>query len=252
MSYPKLLLLGLVAVLQTSGPALAQFPGSSPNGLNAAMLKLFGEFTSFSSKADVRVQEKGSREPMTMTVDMSMLDGKVRMDLDISTLKSKQIPAETLAGFKAAGLARVVTVIRPERKSALLIYPTVRAYVDLPMSKEEAADMGRTYKLAKTKVGRETIDGQACDKMRVVVTADNGDKHEAVVWYASALKNFPVKMEIEQQQMTVVMQYREVKLIRPEAGQFEEPAGFAKHASVEQLMQSAMMKMLGGAKQQQP
>jgi hypothetical protein len=236
-----------VAVLIAgAGVVHAQVPGGNQTGLNAAMLKLFGETTSFTARADVRLLEKGAKEPVTMLADFAMLDGKARMDLDMATLKSKQLPAETLASFKAAGLDKLATIVRPDRKVILLIYPAVRSYAEMTMSKQEAADMDRKYRVEKTKLGRETIDGQVCDKTKAVVVADNGEKQEAIVWYAASLKNFPLKMQMDQHQSTVVMQYRDVKLVRPEAKQFEAPAGFTKYGSVEQLMQSAMMKMLGG------
>jgi hypothetical protein len=228
--------------------APAQLPGGNQAGLNAAMLKLFGDITSFSSKADVRMLEKGAKEPLTMTVDFAMLDGKVRMDLDISAIKSKQLPAESLGAFKSAGLDKIVTVVRPDRKQALLIYPLIKSYVEMPMSKEEAADIDRKFKLQKTKLGRESIDGHACEKNSVVVTGDNGTRHDAIVWYAEDLKNFPVQMQMDQQQMTVVMRYRDVKLTKPDAKQFEAPATFTKYVSNEELMQNAMLKMLGGKK----
>src|SRR6266540_1282077 len=235
-----------VAVLMAGEAGLrAQVPGGNQTALNAAMLKLFGEVTSFTSKADVRLLEKGAKEPMTMSVDFAMLDGNARMDLDMATLKSKQLPAETLASFKAAGLDKLATIVRPDRKVTVLIYPVVRSYAEMPMSKQEAADMDRKYRVEKTKLGRETIDGHACDKTKAVVVADTGEKQEAMVWYAADLKNFPLKIQLDQQQSTVVMQYREVKLVRPEARQFEAPTGFTKYGSIEQLMQSAMMKMLG-------
>ena len=236
-----------LAFLAISISAWGQLPGGSQTGVNAAMLKLFEDFTSFTSKADLRVQDKQTKEPMSMLVDFSMLDGQVRMDLDMTTIRSKQLPPQTLASLKAAGLEKVVTVLRPQKKSAIIAYPSARGYVEMPLSPEESADMARTYKIEKTKLGRETVGGQACDKTKVVLTADNGEKQEATVWYAPGLKNFPVQMQMDQRQMTVLMQYRDVRFARPDPKQFEAPTGFTKHASNEQLMQSAMMKALGGA-----
>jgi len=37
-------------------------------------------------------------------------------------------------------------------------------------------------------------------------------------------------------------------LDRPDSKQFEPPGGLTKFANIEQLMQSAMMKMMGGNK----
>jgi hypothetical protein len=224
----------------------AQLPGGGKTALNTAMLKLFGEVTNFTSKADIRMVEKDTREPMSMSVEFAMLDGRARMDLDMMTLKSRQLPAEALASFKAAGLDKLATIVRPDRKVLLLVYPAIRSYAEVPMSKEEAADMDRKYRVEKTRLGRETIGGQPCDKMKAVVTADSGEKHEALVWCAAALKNFPLKMQMDQQSATVVMDYRDVKLVRPDPKLFEAPSGFTKYGTVEQLMQNAMMKMLGG------
>jgi len=228
--------------------ANAQVPGGGPAGLNTAMLKLFGEVGGFTSKAEVRMQEKGSSEVMTMTVDFAMRDGKVRMDLDMGAVKSKQLPPETLAAFKVAGLDKLSTIVLPDRKSTLIIYPSVQAYAETPMPKDEAAGLGRKFKIEKTRLGNETIDGHGCEKDKVVVSADNGERHEATVWYAADLKNFPIKVQMNQPQMTVVLQYRAVKLSQPDAERFEPPAGFTKHPTVEHLMQDAMLKTLGGNK----
>ena len=235
----------LILALLVCAAARAQYPGGSQAGLNAALLKLLGDVPAFKSKAEVRVEEKGQDSPMTMLVDFFFLDGKARLDLDMNTIKSKRLPPETLAGFKAAGMDKVSTIVRPDRKSALLVYPATQGYVEMPMSKDEVADMERKYKIEKTRLGRETIDGHPCEKHKVVVSADTGQKHEAIVWYAADLKNFPLKVQMEQQQMVVVMHYHDVKLERPDAKQFEPPAGLTKFGSIEQLMQSAMMKMIG-------
>jgi hypothetical protein len=240
----------LLALLLLSAPPclLAQFPGGAQTGLNAALLKLFGEVLSFTSKAEIRLQEKGAKEPVVMLVDFSMLDGNVRMDLDMSALKSSELPPAALAQFKAAGLDKVVTVIKPNQKTALVFYPSIRSYAQLPMSKEEAAEMSRKFSMEKIKIARETIEGTACDKTKVVAKADNGEKYESLVWYAPTLKQFPLRIQMNQQQSTVVLQYRDVKLVRPDARQFEAPAGFTRYNSVEELMQTAMMKILGRGK----
>ena len=203
------------------GNATAQLPGGNQPGLNAAVLKLFGDISAFTSKADIQMQEKGSAEAISMTVGFALLDGKVRMDIDLGALKSKQLPAEAVASLKAAGLDKLSTVIRSDRKSALLIYPVVQGYVEMPMSKDEVADLGRKFKVEKTKLGRETIDGHSCEKNKVIISDDSGVRHEATVWYAPDLRGFPLKIQMPQKDMTVVMLYRDVKLVQPDPKQFE-------------------------------
>jgi hypothetical protein len=232
--------------LVVARPMIAQLPGGGQAGWNAATLKLFSDVPAFTSKTEIRLQQKGSTEPLTMVVDFALLDGKVRLDLDLNTIKSKQLPAETMASFKAAGLDKLATVVRPDRKSALLIYPGVRGYVEMPMPPEEAAEVDRKFKLEKTRLGRETVDGHSCEKNKVVISADTGGKHEAIVWYAADLNNFPLRVQMIHEGATVVMDYRNVKFVRTDPKQFDPPAGYTKHATAELLMQNAMMKMLGG------
>lgn len=245
MKHFKATILCCAAILLAAQSGQAQLPGGGRTGVNAAMLKLFGDVGGFTSKADIRFQEKGTPEPLTMTVDFSMLGGRARMDLDMATVKSKQLPPEALAAFKVAGLDRFSTVVVPERKMTLLICPSMQGYTEIPMPKDEAADLDRKHTIEKKLIGRETVDGHSCEKMKVTISAEGGGKHEATVWYAADLKDFPVKIQVDDQQTSLLFQHRSVKLAKPEAKLFEVPSGFAKHASAEQLMQSAMMKSIG-------
>lgn len=226
----------------------APLPGAGQAGLTAATLKLFGDFPAFTSTSDVRLQEKPGRGLTTLTLDFAMLDGKVRMDLDMGTVRSAQIPQQTVASLKAAGLAKVVTVLLPERRQALVIYPGATSYAEIPLAPEEAADMHKKFRIDKTQVGRDTVAGHACEKTKVVLHSEAGEKHEALVWYAKDLKDFPVRIQMEQPDAVVVMDFRNVKFTRPEGKQFEAPAGFVRYDNAETLMQNAMLKALSSGK----
>src|SRR6187455_2515344 len=71
-------------VLLAGSPAVGQLAGGAQPGLNAAMLQLFRDVPHFSSKADVRLEEKGEKIPTTMTMNFSMLNGNVRVELDMN------------------------------------------------------------------------------------------------------------------------------------------------------------------------
>jgi len=241
-----LLALG-VTLLMLHSPASGQLGGGQP-GLNAAMLQLFKDVPYFSSKADVRLDEKGEKIPTTMTMNFSMLNGNVRVELDMNAVRSKQMTPDGLLGLKQAGLDKLVTIVRPERKTATLVYPSVQSFVEMPMTKEEAADLMRPYRASKVLLGKETIDGQPCEKTRVTLTADSGAKQEATVWYATGLKGFPIKVEMLQPDATLTMHYRDVKLAKPDASQFEAPAKYTRYSDIEQLMQAAGTRALTGKK----
>jgi len=226
----------------------AQVPGGSQPGVNAVLLQLFGSATAFSAKIDVRMLDDRQKESMSTTMDFALLNGNMRIELEMSKMKSKELPVETIGQFKTLGMDRMVTIVRPDKKEALLVYPTLQSYVLMPMSVEEAANFQKGYKVEKTKAGKETIDGHPCLKNKVTVTDNTGEKHEAVTWNATDLKDFPIRIQIDQKDATVLMTYKDVKLVKPDAGQFEAPSGYEKFASVDRLVQAAMVKMLGGKK----
>jgi hypothetical protein len=242
--YSLTVLLLVVGLSPVSVSAQFGSPGGQA-GLNAAMTKLFGDTKSFTSQAEVKMLDKGGAETMTMPMIFSMLDGKIRADIDMARVKSKDMPAEAAASLKQMGMDKMVSIVRPDKKLTIIIYPALKSYAEVPMSKEDAADLDKKYTLSSSKLGNETIDGHPCEKNKVTLTGENGQKHEAIVWNASDLKQFPVQMQMNQQDANVVMRYNNVQLTRPDGTQFEAPAGFTKHPTVEKLMQDGMMKALG-------
>jgi hypothetical protein len=229
-------------------PAWAQMPGGGPSSsMNAAMSKLFGNNNAFTSKAELRVLDKANKETTRMPMGFNMLDGKTRLDIDLTQIKSSQVPAAAIASMKQMGMDQVVTIIRPDKKATLLIYPSLKSYAEIAMSSEEAADANKNFKIEKTKLGKETIDGHACDKTKVVLTDDKGQKQTAISWNAADLKDFPVQLQMTEQDNTILMKFKEIKLGRPDAKQFEAPAGLTRYDSAEKLMKAVMMRSMGGA-----
>ena len=62
------------------------------------------------------------------------------------------------------------------------------------------------------------------------------------------LKKFPVQIVTEQNGNTMTMIFKDVQLSPPDAGQFEPPVGFRKYDSMMSLMQTEMMKHMGGGR----
>jgi hypothetical protein len=232
----NLLSLFLGAALLATTPASAQMP--SQGGLNAAMLKLFGDTTAFSADAELTMQDLSHKETLRSIVHFALLDGKMRTELDMNQMKSTELSAEDLAGFKQMGLEKMITIVRPDRKSTLVIYPTLKGYAETPMSREQAADLATKFKVEKALLGKEVIDGHACEKSKVLLRGEKGEKHDAVVWNATDLNRFPLRIQMNQPDATVFMQFKQIKLTRPETNQFEAPANFARYDSVERLVRA--------------
>ncbi len=80
-----------------------------------------------------------------------------------------------------------------------------------------------------------------------MVTDPQNRKNEFLVWNATGLQNFPVKIQttnwLEESQTTI---YRNIKLGKPDPKLFELPAGYRKYPDLASMMQDVMMKGLSG------
>jgi hypothetical protein len=232
----------LAGALVLSGFSAFAQRGTPMSGINAAMIKMFGDVKAFTAPAEVHLLDKELKEISTMPMTFALRDGKMRADMDLAEVKGSSIPPEAAAMMKQAGMDKMSTLIQPDKKLTTLIYPNAQAYADMPADDEGVADTFESAELAN-----ETVDGHPCKKVKLTSTDSKGKTHEALVWQATDLKNFPVKMQMAQKSNTVLVNFRNPKLESPPASQFEVPANFTKYPSMQALMQAAMMKMFSGA-----
>lgn len=216
--------------------------GPQSTGINASLLKLFGDIKAFDAQGEIRMTDSAGKEISAMPVRMAMLNGKLRTEMDMSQMKGGNMPPESAAMLKQTGMDRMHMLITPESKTAMLIYPGLQAYAVVP---DEAAKKAEG-KVDTKDLGKETVLGHPCVKKKLTMTGTDGKTEEALVWAATDLKNFPVKMEMKQEGTTINIEYKNPSLQAPDAKLFETPSGYTKYDSVQALMQAAMMKMFGG------
>ncbi len=147
-----------------------------------------------------------------------------------------QMPSGGPPGWNAAMTKLFGCIVALDKKAMQIIFPSLAAYVETPLPEDEVAALDKGLKLQKTPLGKETIDGHPCVMNRVVMTDAKGQVAEAVVWNATDLKGFPVQMQMNEKETTVIMRYNEIHLGKPDAKQFDPPAGYTKHADMQQLM----------------
>ena len=234
--------LGLLPAYSQSGP-----PGGAPGGphLGGAMSKLFGDNQAFSATLEMQVTDK-SGKPMSMPGKISFDTGKSRFEINMADMKGGQMPPDTAAQMKSMGMDQMVTIARPDKKAAYLIYPGMQSYAEIQPSNADSAPTNSDFKVETTEIGKDTVDGHPCVENKVVVTDKNGVKHESTVWNATDLKKFPVKIQTTEQGGIVTMLFKNVSLTKPAASLFDPPADFKKYDNVQQLMQQEMMKRMGG------
>src|SRR5688572_3130649 len=235
----------VVAAVLAAPSAVAQLPQANVPGLDAALTRLFGNNNAFTATATARLLDEKETETMSMPMGYALLDGKIRSDIDMTQVKSKQMPAEANAMLKQMGVDKMVSIVRPDKQMQFIVYPSARAYAEMPITKGTNGGGSQDYKMESTKLGTETVDGHPCVKNKVIISSKDSEKHEAIVWNATDLKDFPVKMQMPQAGGgNLVMTYSNIKMEKPDIKLFEPPTDFEKHASVEKLLQSVMMKML--------
>ncbi|MEP6663867.1 MAG: DUF4412 domain-containing protein, partial [Verrucomicrobiota bacterium] len=237
-----------VAVLLMASTILlrAQMPTMGSGPVNLAMLKLFGANSNFTATAEVRVLDKTQKELMSLAFPMSVSNGKMRADMDFTKSKSALLTPEMMMKMKQMGADRTIYILRPDLKKTYMIYPGLNAYLDSPLDAKNSAPI-KDAALAKTAIGKETIEGHPCVKNKVVITDDKGQKQEAIVWNATDLKDFPVQMQMTENDSTAIIRYKNVQFAKPDAKQFEPPAGLSHFTTAQQLQQIMMQKMMGAA-----
>ena len=183
---------------------------------------------------------------MSMPGKLAYLEGKARFEMDMTQMRSGRIPPEAAEQMKAMGMGNMIIISRPDKKLAYMIYPGMKAYTENETKDLEDAKAADKWKIESTELGKETVAGHPCVKNKVIVTDDKGDKHESTVWNATALKQFPVKIEINERNTPVTMTFKDIKLAKPDSAQFDPPKDFKRYDNMQALFQEEMMKRLGG------
>lgn len=221
--------------------------GASVTGgpdFGGAMSKLFGENQAYSASIEMQMQMRD--QTMTMPGKIAFDSGKARFEMAMSEAKGGQMSAQMAQHMKSMGMDRIVSVSLPDKKVNYVIYPDLKAYVEMPDKSASAEKTNANYKVESADLGKETVDGHPCVKSKVTVTDDENTKHEYTVWNATDLKKFPVKIETNDAGHQVTIAFKDIKLAKPDASLFTAPADMTKYNSPQELMQNEMMKKMGG------
>ena len=216
------------------GPPQLRFGGS--------MAKLFGDNSAFT--ADLLMEMKTESSTMSIPGKISFLDGKSRFEMDATKMTGGELPPEAAAQMKQMGMAEMVTITLPEKNETYIIYPGLKAYAALPAQPGQENATADKTDLQKTELGKETIEGHATTKNKVVLKDDQGNEQEATVWNASDLKDFPVRIQTVTEGVPSTVTFKNVELTKPEESLFTPPADYQKYNDVGTMMRESMMKRL--------
>lgn len=240
----KKFVLLLAGLLFAVPPLMAQPAGGPVPGMDLSLVRLFGKDLAFSAKATTKTTDATGKS-MEIAMSFAKADQKMRVEVDLTQIKGDAVPAAMLASLGQMGMAKVISITALDTQVSYVIYPGIQAYAKSPLPDAQLNALASDLKMKKTELGKETLDGHPCVKNKVAFTAEDGTAHEAIVWNASDLKDFPLQIQTQEGKTSMSLRYSDVQLKAPAASQFEPPAGYTAYPSMQELMMAAMKKMMG-------
>lgn len=208
-----------------------------------AMDKLFGDNQAFSATIETQMKNR-SGDTMTMPGKILFDSGKTRFETDATKMSGSKMSPDMGEQLKQMGMDKMTMISRPDKAVSYILYPGFQAYVETPI--KNTTTNSNDFDVKVTELGKETVNGHACIKNKVVVTEKNGDKHESTVWNATDLKNFPIKISTNENGNDVTMLFTDVKIAKQDSESFNPPSDYKKYNDMGQLMREQMMKRMGG------
>jgi hypothetical protein len=207
------------------------------------LIRLFGTNFAFTAQVEFQLLGKDNQERIGTPMTFLRLGNKIRVEVDMSRMRNREHP-DALAQLKPLGMDQVVSVIRPDQQVTSVRFPKLRSVVNLPMPAGEADAFLKPGKMERTALGPEKMEGHPCVKYRVVALDAQGKRHEATVWNATDLRDFPVCVATREEEGTVMMRFRQVQFATPDAAKFEPPAGYTQCTDMQALMAGPVVKYM--------
>lgn len=125
---------------------------------------------------------------------------------------------------------RTITILRKDRGVAWVLNKQRKTYVEMPVS-NPAVDPTRDPLAGASKqvVGKETMNGYLCTKMRITRNDPKLGSINAIVWMADKL-GMAVRTETDFRGNRIVENRKNIQMSAPPESLFEIPAGYTKPA----------------------
>ena len=171
---------------------------------------------------------KADNQSWVMDAPIWITGRKMKIDMDMSRMAQ----AAGAQGAEQSPVSRVTLISRGDRKTGYTLYPNVKKY----LVHTENGERGERPKVEKTNAGSETIDGHLCDKFKVTVTYKDGKAEEGFIWNARDLGGMTIRSEVENRDVKVTTDLRNIVLKSSPPSVFEVPAGYTQAKDAMELM----------------
>lgn len=248
----------LIAVLAVFGSSLIQAqmpsPGLSP-GMSDAMAKVFGTNLYYSATLHTEVNMPSQNQSVSMSGKMYFSGGSSRSEMDMTQMAGNAVPPKAIEQMKSMGMDKMVAISQQDQKMVYMIYPGLKAYAKV--QEPDAGSTTNSLKVDSAELGKETLDGHPCVKKQFTITDPaSGQQVIMITWNATDLKGVPIQVQQTAPgndgtgTNTTTMHYTDISLTKPDADLFMPPAGYTAYTDVQTMMQTEMMKKMGGGSPQ--
>ena len=211
-------------------------------GFNAAVARLFSEVPAFSANVETVLTNKADNSRLSVPMRMLKNGDRFRIEVDFVKMKGAGLAMQGVSAIQNIGMSRMTSLVLPKEKGMVVLFPELKYYTKVTLEEADLASDG--YQMTKRQAGRDTINGQACVRQNVVLTAKDGTRTEVTVWENPALERFPVRMLFRPEGASMMMNFSEVQLTAPGEDAFKVPPDYKGFNSIAGLMQEAMTRAL--------
>jgi hypothetical protein len=203
--------------------------GSGPDDPTEILHQLAG--SNFAFSANARLSVSGETNSVTVDLSYAVLNTKIRTDFVISDNPALGFRPENLAKVKHCGFDRTTAIMTPDK--FFYIYTNWQAWV------ESTYQFTNTqFTIRKTQLDREVIDGHQCVKYDVF--ASGGGRYvTAMVWLASDMDGFPVRMDWKNEEgLNWRLLFSNINIRPPKPELFEIPDGYKRYSGINELVKA--------------
>jgi hypothetical protein len=200
------------------------------------LLNLLGTNAAFTATAQVSGEGPKDQDNFYMDVTYTMLGDALRTVTDLAKLRSRNACSIAQGHLQEMGLDETVMIRLPGLKSSFVVYPRARAYVEMPLTWHE--DLKQITDLQKKSLGTTTLEGHQCELYQIHVTNAVGEENDVMVWEATDLNNFPLKIRFDIAPSVYIILFQNVQLSTPDVSLFYPPLDYDRYASLAELLRA--------------
>ena len=206
-------------------------PGGLPPGFHHALLDVLAGSPSFYGQAKIQMSNSPGKEPTSVSCNIAVLSGNMRLEADSFEAGSNLPPAE-VTQLKHM---HSISILRPDKNRMYMVFPEFKSFVEIAYCKSTGTDAAPPPTINKTPLGKESVGDQPCDKSQWNVTETDGEHYDLTIWEATNWSNVPIQIKIGAP--PALVEFQNLHMEAPAGSLFEPPAGYTKYEGIQEIIQ---------------